>query len=214
MTISTTNEVLQGCGAGDDYHEDHLHDNQEPHHQQQGHVQHAGVEGTLEEDTEGSRGGEKMASFHDDLLQQDGVQGSLPAHPSTVSAHEGNHKGTHLIHLQGLGPHTVMRVVPAPDPPAQLEQHAGTHTPKLQMAVVTTTHQELQVQVSTSKGNDTAVNLPLGHLATGGLPAQAAEPVSTAKEAGKKVTYTKFTESRGCVSTSPWKGSVKKASVE
>ena len=41
------------------------------------------------------------------------------------------------------------------------------------MAVVTTTHQELQVQVSTSKGNDTAVNLPLGHGATGGLPAQA-----------------------------------------
>ena len=103
LTISMTKEVLQGGGAGDDCHGDQFPDNQEPHHQQQGHVQHAGVEGTLEEDTEGSRGGEKMASFHDDLLQQDGVQGSLPAHPSTVLAHEGNHKGTHLV--QGLGPH-------------------------------------------------------------------------------------------------------------
>ena len=44
-----------------------------------------------------------MESFRDDHLQQDGVQASLPAHPSTVLAHEGNHEGTHLV--QGLGPH-------------------------------------------------------------------------------------------------------------
>ena len=44
---------------------------------------------------------------------------------------------------------------------------------------------------------------------------QAAEPVSAEKEAVKRVPDTKFTEARGCVSSSTWKATVEKlASTE